>query len=122
MFEDYLNNKESYERLECYFVNMFLEEIRSRNIPPTEFRLPHYNARFVDGTPFMDANPIFSASHLSTKNILRVVITDDVSEFSTNENVIDDFLETCAIMKIYEINKARIIISNWIETQVQLSP
>ncbi|MFK5668752.1 hypothetical protein ACI2OW_22995 [Pseudomonas shirazica] len=117
MYTDYLTNPESYKQLEEYFFEIFNNELQKRRSIAKDFTVPHYSAHFADGTPFMDANPIFSAKNTRTGNILRVVITEDVSEYAINHNSIDDFEELCLIMKISDISLTQQDISSWIVEQ-----
>ncbi|NIF19975.1 hypothetical protein [Pantoea sp. Cy-639] len=117
MFEDYLDNPETYHRLEARFLEIFFEEVARCGFKKDVFKCPHYNARFANGTPFMDANPIFSASHRITGNIIRVVICEGVSDYSINKNKIDDGVELCLIIKLSHVKRTRREIHSWIKSQ-----
>ncbi len=117
MYTDYLKNPESHKQLEEYFFEIFNNELQKRRSIAKDFTATHYSAHFADGTPFMDANPISSAKNTRTGNILRVVITEDVSEDAINQNSIDDFEELCLVMKISDISLAQQDISSWIAEQ-----
>lgn len=122
MYADYLTSPESYKKLEEYFLNIFNSELQKQRSIAADYTAPHYSAHFADGTPFMDANPIFSAKNTTTGNILRIVITEDVSEYAINHNSIEDFEELCLVMKISEISLAQQDISSWIAQQNRLTP
>lgn len=117
MHTDFLESPEKYKLLEEFFLNIFIDEIEKQKSTRAKYTTPHYSAHFADGTPFMDGNPIFSAKNTETGNILRIVITEDVSEYARNHNTIDESEELCLIMKISEISLARQDISLWIAQQ-----
>ncbi|MCE7764308.1 hypothetical protein GQL56_16790 [Pseudomonas putida] len=121
MHTDFLDLPEKYKLLEDYFIQIFNQEIEEQKSTPAEFITPHYSGHFADGTPFMDGNPIFSAKNTTTGNILRIVISDDVSKYAKNHNTVDDFEELCLVMKISEISLVRPDISSWIAQQ-KLTP
>ncbi|WP_201207014.1 hypothetical protein [Pseudomonas sp. S37] len=121
MHADFLESQEKYKLLENYFFKIFIEETKSQGLSLAEFKTPHYSAHFANGTPFMDGNPIFSAKNIATGNILRIVITDDVSKYAKNHNTIDNFEELCIVMRISELNLVQQDISSWIDQQAQES-
>lgn len=82
MFDTYLSDPQVYDRLEQHFLDTFASGIRAAGLHAGDFRSPHYNTFFADGTKDRDANPIFSAKHLPSGNIVRIVIFDSSPEYS----------------------------------------
>jgi len=82
MFETYLSDPQIYDRLEQHFLDTFATGIQAAGLRVGDFRSPHYNTFFVNGTKDRDANPIFSAKHLPSGNIVRIVIFDSSPEYS----------------------------------------
>ena len=82
MFDNYLEDVNTYNELESYFVKYF--EIIAGELH--EYIYPYYKTTFSNGIPFMDADPIFSAKKNSTDNILKVIIEDDCQEMNSFYN------------------------------------
>jgi len=75
MFDDYLTNPIAYDRLEQRFLDHFDADIYAAGLRPEDFRSPHYNVSFVDGTKDREANPVFPLSTCPA-------VTSSVSSFS----------------------------------------
>ncbi|WP_312933468.1 hypothetical protein [Pseudomonas sp.] len=78
MFENYLTDRGCYELLEQYLYDYFILSLRACAVGSDVFNFPYYNTYYVNGTPFLDGNPIFSARNEITGQILRVVLDEDI--------------------------------------------
>lgn len=79
MFKDYLTDRDCYESLECYLYDYFRLSLQACAVKNEIFKAPYYNTFFVNGEPFLDGNPIFSAKNEITGQILRVVLDEDIN-------------------------------------------
>jgi hypothetical protein len=79
MFNDYLNDEQSYIRLEQYLYEYFFLQCNASGVESKKFKVPFYNTAFSDGTPFREGNPIFSARNKTTGKILRIVLDEDAA-------------------------------------------
>lgn len=123
MFEDYLENKATYHNLEEHFTKIFEAEIKKLDTKESLFKYPHYNNYCADGTHLMDADPIFSAKSLTTGNILRISIYEEIAEYTIMHNTRgdnDEIAELFLAIKITDIERTKADISDWIS--LQLSP
>lgn len=77
MFNDYLNDEQSYIELEQYLYENFFLECNASGVESKKFKAPFYNTAFSDGTPFREGNPIFSARNEANGKILRIVLDED---------------------------------------------
>ncbi|MFE3971970.1 hypothetical protein [Stenotrophomonas sp. YIM B13575] len=120
MFDDYLANPITYDRLEQYFLDHFDAGIRAAGLSREDFRRPHYNTFFVDGTKFRDANPIFSAKHLPSGNIVRIVIFDSSPEYSEVHKRVrdnDEKDELCLFITLPGMQRAMGTALAWAQQQ-----
>ena len=67
------------------------------NLPREDWLAPHYNTAFANGTPFQDANPIFSAYYAGTNAIIRIVLDE-------NSSSLTDWYQTTEKGEEYVIN------------------
>lgn len=81
-FDNYLDDLEVYLKLEKDFFDAFSSYLSELNLPKSDWDAPYYVTNFSDGTPFQDANPLFSACHKSTHSIIRVVLEEHCHELS----------------------------------------
>ncbi|WP_313252084.1 hypothetical protein [Stenotrophomonas indicatrix] len=120
MFDDYLTNPITYDRLEQRFLDHFDAGISAARLRPEDFRSPHYNVFFVDGTKDREANPIFSAKHLPSGNIVRIVIFESHPEYTEVHNRVgdnDDKDELCLFMALPDMQRAMDMTVAWAKQQ-----
>ncbi len=120
MFDDYLANPIAYDRLEQYFLGHFDAGIHAAGLSSEDFRRPHYNTFFVDGTKCRDANPIFSAKHLPSGNIVRVVIFESDAEYTEVHNRVGDNdaqVELCLFIALPEMQRTMKTAVVWAKQQ-----
>lgn len=120
MFDDYLANPIAYVRLEQYFLGHFDAGIHAAGLSSEDFRRPHYNTFFVDGTKCRDANPIFSAKHLPSGNIVRVVIFESDVEYTEVHNRVGDDNakdELCVFITLSGMQRAMDTTIAWAKQQ-----
>ncbi|MGG6357301.1 hypothetical protein DBR33_10095 [Stenotrophomonas sp. HMWF022] len=120
MFDDYLANPIIYDRLEQCFLDHFDAGIHAAGLSREDFRRPHYNTFFVDGTKFRDANPIFSAKHLPSGNIVRVVICESDAEYTELHNWVGDNdaqVELCLFIALADMQRAMETTVVWAKQQ-----
>lgn len=125
MFESYLSDPQIYDRLEQHFLDTFASGIRAAGLHAGDFRSPHYNTFFVDGTKDRDANPIFSAKHLPSGNIVRVVIFESHPEYTEVHNRVgdnDDRDELCLFITLLDLPRAMHTTVAWAQQQASIIP
>ena len=71
-------------------LDAFTAGIQAANLRAEDFRSPHYNVFFVDGTKDREANPIFSAKHLISGNIVRIIIFESPPDYTEVHSRIGD--------------------------------
>jgi len=125
MFETYLSDPQIYDRLEQHFLDTFASGVRAAGLHAGDFRSPHYNTFFVDGTKDRDANPIFSAKHLPSGNIVRVVIFESHPEYTEVHNRVgdnDDRDELCLFITLTDMHRAMDTTVAWAHQQASIIP
>ena len=60
LYADFLNDPEEYTRAESFWKQRW-EQLMEEVGQGGSWRTPWFNTTFVNGTPFRDGNPIFSA-------------------------------------------------------------
>ena len=116
MFDDYLNDEQSYIRLERYLYDLFFQECDTRGIESKNIKAPFYNTAFSDGTPFRDGNPIFSARNEVTGNILRIVLDEDTVPLVTYHDK-DMGCELVIIARIALLKQISEELVGWVKSQ-----
>lgn len=116
MFNDYLSTPSTYKKLENHIKEIFIELATSYNMDIESFIIQFYNTAFSDGTPFMDANPIFSAKHKKTGTILKIVLDENIKKtiFSTKQSELGP--ETSIISTQKNLTSIKNEISKWLKT------
>ncbi|MBK0026888.1 hypothetical protein IAE57_12005 [Stenotrophomonas sp. S48] len=89
-FETHLSDPQVYDRLEQHVLDHFMAGIGAARLRAEDFRSPHYNVFFADGTKDREANPIFSAKHLPSGNIIRIVIFESHPVYTEVHNRVGD--------------------------------
>ncbi|PII19441.1 hypothetical protein CR919_12380 [Stenotrophomonas sp. LMG 10879] len=120
MFETYLSDPQIYDRLEQHFLDTFATGIQAAGLRVGDFRSPHYNTFFVDGTKDRDANPIFSAKHLPSGHIVRIVIFDSSPEYSEVHKRVgdnDEKDELCLFITLPGMQRAMGTALAWAQQQ-----
>jgi len=120
MFDGYLTNPITYDRLEQHFLDHFTAGIQATKLRAEDFRNPHYNVFFEDGTKDREANPIFSAMHLPSGNIVRVVIFESDAEYTEVHNRVGDNdaqVELCLFIALPEMQRAMKTAVVWAKQQ-----
>jgi hypothetical protein len=117
MFDDFLENKNSYFLLEQYWIDFFYSILNERNEPVEEWIVPYYNTTFKNGEKFMDGNPIFSAKSYSTNKIIRIIQEIYEGEYTLNYWIEHDKKELVLVVVLCKENISRIkyIINDWID-------
>ncbi|WP_455914125.1 hypothetical protein [Pseudomonas syringae] len=116
MFDDYLNDEQSYIRLERYLWDLFFLECDARGVESKNFKAPFYNTAFSDGTPFREGNPIFSARKEVTGKILRIVLDEDAVPLVTYQDK-DMGCELVIIARIALLKQISEEMVEWIKSQ-----
>jgi len=116
MFNDYLSTPSTYKKLEKHIKETFMELAFSYNIDMESFITPFYNTTFSNGTPFMDANPIFSVKHKKTGNILKIVLNEDLSKTILTTKKSGLGYETSIISAQKNLISIKNEISKWLNT------
>ena len=109
-----------HDRLEQHFLDAFTAGIRAANLRAEDFRSPHYNVFFVDGTKDREANPIFSAKHLISGNIVRIVIFESPPDYTEVHNRVGDDNakdELCVITTLSGMQRAMDSTVAWAKQQ-----
>ncbi len=75
MYEDYLRNTQTYVLLENKIYAVFAD-----NVDLAKWQIKYLNTQYINGQPFYDANPIFSAYHVENNSILKIVLDEDMPE------------------------------------------
>lgn len=75
MYEDYLRNTQTYVLLENKIYAVFVD-----NVDLAKWQIKYLNTQYINGQPFYDANPIFSACHVENNSILKIVLDEDMPE------------------------------------------
>lgn len=125
MFGAYLSDPQIYDRLEQHFLDSFASGIQAAGLRVGDFRSPHYNTFFADGTKDRDANPIFSAKHLPSGNIVRIVIFDSTPEYSEVHKRVgdnDDKNELCLFITLPGMRRAMSTVVAWAQQQASIIP
>ncbi|TIK65426.1 hypothetical protein E4416_13895 [Stenotrophomonas maltophilia] len=125
MFDTYLSDPQVYDRLEQHFQDHFTAGIHAARLHIEDFRSPHYNTFFLDGTKDRDANPIFSAKHLPSGNIVRVVIFESHPEYTEVHNRVgdnDDRDELCLFITLLDMHRAMDTTVAWAQQQASIIP
>ncbi len=125
MFDTYLSDPQVYDRLEQHIHDHFMTGINAASLRIEDFRSPHYNTFFVDGTKDRDANPIFSAKHLPSGNIVRIVILDSPPEYSEVRKRIGDNEEKdelCLFITLLGVQRAMSTTVAWAQQQASIIP
>jgi len=120
MFDGYLTNPITYDRLEQHFLDHFTAGIQATKLRAEDFRNPHYNVFFEDGTKDREANPIFSAMHLPSGNIVRVVICGSHPEYTELRKRVGDNdaqVELCLFIALPEMQRAMKTAVVWAKQQ-----
>ncbi|MBM9914789.1 MULTISPECIES: hypothetical protein [Stenotrophomonas] len=120
MFDGYLTNPITYDRLEQHFLDHFTAGIQATKLRAEDFRNPHYNVFFEDGTKDREANPIFSAKHLPSGNIVRIVIFDSSPEYSEVHKRVgdnDEKDELCLFITLPGMQRAMGTALAWAQQQ-----
>ncbi|MEX6677828.1 hypothetical protein QWI18_18080 [Pseudomonas sp. W2Oct36] len=116
MFDDYLNDEQSYIRLERYLWDLFFLECDARGVESKNFKAPFYNTAFSDGTPFREGNPIFSARNEVTGKILRIVLDEDAVPLVTYQDK-DMGCELVLVGKVALLDEIKKLMRKWIRSQ-----
>lgn len=120
VFETYLSDPQVYDRLEQHFLDAFTAGIQAADLRAEDFRSPHYNVFFVDGTKDREANPIFSAKHLPSGNIVRIVIFESPTEYAEVHKRVgdnDDKDELCLFITLSGMQRAMETTVAWATRQ-----
>ncbi len=123
-FEAYLSDPQIYDRLEQHFLDHFIAGIQAAGLHVEDFPSPHYNVFFVDGSKDRDANPIFSAKHLLSGNIVRVVIFESHPEYTEVHNRVgdnDDRDELCLFITLLDMERAMDTTVAWAQQQASIT-
>jgi hypothetical protein len=117
MFDDFLENKNSYFLLEQYWIDLFYSILSDRNEPVGEWTVPYYNTTFKNGEKCMDGNPIFSAKSDATNKIIRIIQEIYEGEYNLSYWVERDKKEIVISVVLCEenISKIKCIINDWID-------
>ncbi|WP_339533358.1 hypothetical protein [Pseudomonas mucidolens] len=116
MFNDYLSTPSTYKKLESHIKNIFIELVISHNINIESFITPFYKATFSNGSPFMDANPIFSVKHQKTGSILKIVLDENISKTTSTTKKSELGHETSIISAQKNLTSIKNEISKWLKT------
>jgi hypothetical protein len=73
MYDNFLEDNETYIKLEAFWFHFFESILRENNIANTDWQYPFYNTAYVDGSKFFDGNPIFSAKSLVENKSVRII-------------------------------------------------
>ncbi|AOA59471.1 hypothetical protein [Acinetobacter larvae] len=98
MFKNYLKDYDEYIKLEKYVYDYFLESIDDK-----KWITPYYQTHFMDGTPFFDANPIYSAKNLEENYIIKLIIDENsqkIIKFKSNIDSTKLYTYICNIKKL----------------------
>lgn len=124
VFEAYLSDPQVYDHLEQHFLGAFTTGLQAANLRAEHFRSPYYKVFFVDGTKDRDANPIFSAKHLPSGNIVRVVIFESHPEYTEVHNRVgdnDDRDELCLFITLLDMERAMDTTVAWAQQQASIT-
>ena len=116
MFNDYLSTPSTYKKLENHIKETFIELVILHNIDIKCFITPFYNTTFSNGTPFMDANPIFSAKHQKTGNILKVILDENLKKPTITTKKSELGYETSIVSAQKNLTSIKNEISKWLKT------
>ncbi|WP_124423239.1 hypothetical protein [Pseudomonas orientalis] len=116
MFNDYLSTPSTYKKLENHIKELFIELVISHNIDLESFITPFYKTTFSNGTPFMDANPIFSVNHQKTGSILKIVLDENLRKTTSTTKESEIGHETSIISAQKNLTSIKIEISKWLKT------
>ncbi|MGY4817701.1 hypothetical protein ACVNP3_17350 [Pseudomonas chlororaphis subsp. piscium] len=117
MFDDYLENKETYFSLEQYLFDFLHIKLKENKKNKQDFKVPFYKTTFANGMPFMDGNPILSAKNEHTGELLRVVLDEDAAGISHFRESKEPGEELVIIGTISDLEEVKKEILKWIEKQ-----
>ncbi|RJL55756.1 hypothetical protein [Pectobacterium carotovorum] len=81
-FYDYLDNEKTYLSLVEHLYDFFHAEIRRKDRHLEGIIAPYYQTHSLNGTLFMDGNPIFSARNEESGHVIRVVLDEDFPQMT----------------------------------------
>lgn len=116
MFNDYLSTPSTYKNLENHIKEIFIKLATSYNIDAERFIMQFYNTTFSDGTPFMDANPIFSVKHKKTGTILKIILDENIKKTICSTKKSELGPETSIISNQKNLTSIKNEISKWLKT------
>lgn len=116
MFKGYLDDVSCYQRLERYFYDFFCSEAQANGLDVGGFKMPYYNTTFSNGMPFMDGNPIFSAKNEVSGQIVRVVLDEDMKQFTSYRDK-DSGCELVVVGNLELLDEVKEQVSEWIKAQ-----
>lgn len=80
MYRDFLNNHDTYLKLETFWIELFESVLKSNNTKYSLWNYPYYKTMYSNGNKFWDGNPIFSAKSNLDNRIIRIVQEEQESE------------------------------------------
>ena len=117
MFDDFLENMNTYIALEQFWIQLFYSELNKQGISSDDWIIPFYNTYFNNQEKEMDGNPIFSAKSKRTGKIIKIIQTNDDSNIVGTWNDKFDGNEEFVIFLTWSsenIEKTKFFIGNWL--------
>lgn len=117
MFDDFLDNEETYSRLESFWEDLFWGIIDNYKLHHDHWQVPYYNTFFSNGKKFMDGNPIFSAKNKINNKSIRVIQEDSDGGdevISRVDNKDKNELVLICTLKDSNIKEIKEKISSWV--------
>ena len=106
LYADFLNDPEEYTRAESFWKQRW-EQIMEEVGQGESWRTPWFNTTFVNGTPFRDGNPIFSAVCPTRRLGVQVIQLDPTEDdlefrawtdtFGDDEDAIQKLVVVCTL-------------------------
>lgn len=115
MFDDFLENEETYLALEQFWTTLFCSMLNNRNDNLDKWIIPYYNTYFRNGQKDMDGNPIFSAKSKQIGRIIRIIQTaddEDIFDYWREDRKYEIVIVLTSCKE--NIDKAKSVINDWL--------
>lgn len=100
MYEHYRLDQNEYLQLEEYIYSQFFS-LRNE----MDWEAPYYTTHFSNGVPFFDANPIFSALNIKANYIIKIILDEDIEDFTEFEDIIEGSVVYSYVFNIKDLHR-----------------
>ena len=127
-FPNFLSSSAQYKKAELYWSNL-CEEILS-DLGQLSLWKDWLKVEFVDGTPFLDGNPIYSLSNRKNNLALRIIQVEFEQEGAMFDSWVDDaeidgevYKELVVYCSVCTDNEDKIheAVRSWFEEKIDMS-